>query len=126
MGSGSQSREGKGELERAEGEGVVRGWVGGGVEREQQQRQQCGRDQVQQGGLHWEVLHGDLLVWGHHRRDTGGPAGRGRRCTQWRELHMGGGGLTISHPAPATIAIVVWAVWLGWLPEGTCGCNKGS
>ena len=33
------------------------------------------------------------------KRDTGEPAGRRR------EVHMGGGGLTISHPASATTVI---------------------
>ena len=64
-----------------------------------------GGDRCSREELHWRVLHEDLLVEGHHKRDTREPAGRRGRCTRRRELHMGGGGLKISHPASATIVV---------------------
>ena len=93
----------------------------------------------------------DDFCGAHHRRNTGEPADRRRRCTRRRELlewaakeltmsrrgtelefgdiqdwelHMGGGGLIVSHPASATI--VVWTIWLGWLSGGISGGSRGS
>ena len=68
-------------------------------ERKQQQRQQWRRSQVQQdlGGscTGGSGRRKNLLVGRHHRR----------RCKRTRELDMGGGGLTVSHPASATIVV---------------------
>ena len=50
-----------------------------------------------------EELQKDLRMERHHRR----------RCNCKQRRDMGGGGLTVSHPASAKIA------WLGWLSTGT-------
>ena len=68
--------------------------------------------QQEEAVLEGHVLQVNLPVQRHRypRRNTGEPAARRRRCTRRRELHMGGGGLTVSHPASATI--VVRTIWL--------------